>query len=88
MKQKASLDYLKLFVAVIIVLGFNTAYPGYQPWSTRVTGQGLLGKSQIGGFIDGMQPLTGNTERLWFIDGTILGGSSELNSSNCQFKCF
>ncbi|HHF7375468.1 Uncharacterised protein [Legionella bozemanae] len=86
LKQKASLDYLKLFVAVIIILGFNTAYPGYQPWSTRVTGQGLLGKSQIGGFIDGMQPLTGNTERLWFIDGTILGGSSELNSSNSAYS--
>ncbi|KTD41830.1 hypothetical protein Lpar_3147 [Legionella parisiensis] len=86
LKQKASLDYLKPFIVVIIVLGFNTAYPSYQPWSTRVTGQGLLGKSQIGGFIDSMQPLIGNAEKLWFLDGTILGGSRDLNSSNSAYS--
>ncbi|WP_419420473.1 hypothetical protein ACNVED_04015 [Legionella sp. D16C41] len=55
-------------------------------WPTRFTGQGLVGNQHISGFIDGMQPLIGNNSQLWFLDGSILGGSGDFHTKNAVYS--
>ncbi|STX29230.1 Uncharacterised protein [Legionella beliardensis] len=56
------------------------------PWSTRFTGQGLVGDHLVSGFIDGMQPLIGNNNQLWFLDGSVLGGSGDFHKENVVYS--
>ena len=49
------------------------------PWTPRFTGQGLVGRERVSGFIDGMIPIWGSPEQLVYVDGSQMGG--RFNSS-------
>ena len=47
------------------------------PWSPRFVGQGLVGNAkQLAGSFDGMIPVAGTADFLWFADGSFLSGQN------------
>ena len=47
------------------------------PWSSRFTSQGLISRSELAGFFDGMIPILGQDDRLVYVDGAFMGGRNQ-----------
>ncbi|WP_131778304.1 hypothetical protein [Legionella bozemanae] len=47
------------------------------PWTSRFTSQGLISRSELAGFVDGMIPVLGQSDRLVYVDGAFMGGRNQ-----------